>query len=217
MQLADSFFPSGMFGASGGLESYAKTGRVKDRAGVLSFIRQQIKLQLAPCDCVVLLAVMNAAKKGDLPSAIAADNLCSSMKLVREVRTASTRSGRQLLHCVLYAAPDRFAKKFLASIEKGRSPGTYPACLAMAAHSFRIPNRSALRMMLYSYCASVVGSAIRLGLISHLDAQKTLAELGNEIESVKVGADISELWQVTPLVDVLQMQHERDELRMFIT
>ena len=206
-----------MFGASGGLESYAKTGRVKDRAGVLSFIRQQIKFQLAPCDCVVLLAVMDAAKKGDLASAIAVDNLCHSMKLVSEVRTASTRSGRQLLNCVLYASPDPFARKFHQSIDKDLSAGTYPASLAVAAHSFRIPRRSALRMMLYSYCASVSGAAIRLGLLSHLDAQKTLAELATELDSLKVGADIGELWQLAPVVDILQMQHERDELRMFIT
>ncbi|MGI0048812.1 MAG: urease accessory protein UreF, partial [Nitrososphaera sp.] len=71
MQLADSFFPSGMFGLSGGLESLVKTGRVKNRNDVLRFIQQQMKFQIVPCDCAVLATVMSAAKKRDVERAAA--------------------------------------------------------------------------------------------------------------------------------------------------
>ena len=217
MQLADSFFPSGMFGTSGGLEQLVRTGRVKDGKGVIRFIRQQLHFQLAPCDCVVMLAVMDAARKNDITSALEADNACYSMKLVSVVRTASTRSGRQLLKCILHIAPNRFAREFHKEVESGRGAGTQPACLAIAAHSLAIPKKSALRMMLYSYSVNLVSAALRLGLIQHLDGQKILTELGGDIDDMIVESDIDELWQLGPLVDILQMQHERDELRMFIT
>lgn len=217
MRLADSFFPSGTFGTSGGLEALARSGGVNDRQGVADFIRQQIELRLAPCDCRILLAVMEAARADDLPSAVAADNLYIAMKLAREVRTASVRSGRQLLNSILHSASNPFAKKFSRSIDAGKSPGTYPVCLAVAASSLKIPKYSAVCMMLYSYCAGICGSAIRLGLISHIDSQDILTGLAEYVQKVRVKPGLNDLWQLGPLVEILQMQHERDELRMFIT
>jgi len=35
MQLADSFFPSGMFGMSGGLESFVKHDKIKTKRDIL--------------------------------------------------------------------------------------------------------------------------------------------------------------------------------------
>jgi urease accessory protein len=217
MQLADSFFPSGMFGLSGGLEALVKTGRVKNGNDVLRFIRQQIKFQLVPCDCAVLLEVMGAAKKGDIARAAAADDRCYSMKLVREVRTASARSGRQLLSCLVNMADDRFAKKFYAKVEARESAGTYPACLGVAANALGIPDKSALRMTLYSYCVSIVGSAVRLGIITHIEGQRILTQLASDVNSAKPEKNTRELWQLTPLAEILQMQHEQDDSRMFIT
>jgi urease accessory protein len=216
MQLADSFFPSGIFGTSGGLESLVRSGRVKDSGGVVRFIRQQLQFQLFPCDCAVFLAVMNAAGKGDIDAAVNADNTCYSMKLVGEVRVASTRSGRQLLNSIIHVAPTRFAKRFKRKIDSGASAGTHPACLAVAADSFGIPKKSALRMMLYSYSAGMVGAALRLGIIQHIDGQKILSQLAGDINSVRI-AEIQDVWQLSPLIDILQMHHERDDLRMFIT
>ena len=140
------------------------------------------------------------------------------MKLVSEVRIASTRSSRQILNCVLHIAPnDKFAKKFHRGLKGGGTTGTYPACLAVAANAFRIPQKSAMRMMLYSYCASIVGSAIRLGIIEHLEGQRILTQLAPEINSMELHKNIDELWQLSPLTEILQMQHEEEESRMFIT
>ena len=217
MQLADSFFPTGMFGQSGGLESFVKSGRVKGGNDVLRFIQGQIKFQLVPCDCAVMSIVMDGAKKGDVARAVAADNLCYSMKLVKEVRRASTRSGRQLLNCVVNITSDSFAKRFYAKVEAKDSEGTYPACLAVAANALGLPEKSALRMMVYSYCVSIVGSAVRLGIITHIEGQNILTRLARVANSAKSTKRINELWQLTPVTEILQMWHEQDDLRMFIT
>jgi urease accessory protein len=217
MQLADSFFPSGMFGLSGGLESFVKSGRIRSRNDVFHFILHQMSFQLVPFDCAVLSAVMNAAKKGDVAGAVMADNRCYSLKLIKGVRIASTRSGRQLLNCLVHMTNDRFAKKIYAQVERKVSAGTYPACLAVAANALGVPEKSAIRMMLYSYCVSVVGAAVRLGIISHIEGQSILTQLARDVNSAKVSKNIRELWQLTPLAEIMQMQHEQDDLRMFIT
>src|SRR5437867_11086860 len=147
MQLADSFFPSGMFGLSGGLESFVKSGRIRSRNDVLRIIRNQMNFQLVPFDCAVLSAVMNAAKKGDFAGAAAADNQCYSLKLIKEVRTASTRSGRQLLYCLVHMTSDRFAKKMYSQVETKKNACTYPACLAVDANSVCIHKKIDIYLM----------------------------------------------------------------------
>jgi urease accessory protein UreF len=102
-------------------------------------------------------------------------------------------------------------------VEAKESAGTYPACLAVAASALRIPEKSALRMMLYSYCISIVGSAVRLGVITHIEGQGVLTQLASDANSAKAAKNIDELWQLAPLTEILQMQHEQDDLRMFIT
>jgi urease accessory protein len=217
MQLADSFFPSGTFGFSGGLESFVKSGRIKDKKGVLLFIRQQLEFQIMPCDCVVLSAVMSSATSKDIDGIVRADSRYYAMKLVREMRTASTRSGKQILQTLAHIKINELAKEFRIMIDQGKSPGTYPACLAMAAYSLQIPAESAVRIMLYTYCSSIVGSAVRLGTVSHIEGQRVLCFLAQDVSSATPKRDLDDLWQLSPLAEILQMRHEQDEFRMFIT
>jgi urease accessory protein len=112
---------------------------------------------------------------------------------------------------------NRFAKEFYAKVEAKESAGTYPACLAVAASALGIPEKSALRMMLYSYCVSIVGSAVRLGVITHIEGQRILMQLADDVNSANPAKNTNELWQLTPIAEILQMQHEQDDSRMFIT
>lgn len=227
MQLSDSFFPSGMFGMSGGLESMAKANWIKDKKAVSEFLHQQILFQIVPCDCMAFSIAIDAARKGDLRLAVKVDHAYLAMKLVSEVRLASVRSGRQLLKSVLQVSRIKFASQFNEKIDAGKAEGSYPVCMAIAATAFDIPKTSALRIVLYTYCTSITAAAVRLGLLDHIEAQTVLKEMHQLINSEAIRASdpkfsknadpLSILWQLSSLVDIAQMLHERDELRMFIT
>ena len=227
MQLSDSFFPSGMFGMSGGLESMSKARRLKGKKAILGFMQQQIQFQIAPCDCAAMSIAIDAASRRDMDSAMRVDNAYFAMKLVSEARVASVRSGRQVLNCITQISAKKFASKFKAKVDSGDAQGTYPVCMAIGATMFGIPKTSALRMALYSYCVSVAAAAVRLGILQHLEAQAVLKEMHPMIDSEAIRASLRKhnsgtdplavMWQLSPLVDILQMQHERDDLRMFIT
>ena len=67
---------------------------------------------------------------------------------------------------------------------------------------------------------SVIGAALRLGLIQHFDGQKIIHELRPVIlKSVLENIDraISNIWQFAPGLDILQMKHEAMSSKMFIT
>jgi len=224
MQLADSFFPSGMFGLSNGLESLAKHKRIRNEEDVLNFIEQQIEFQLVPCDCIVFLTAMAAAKNRNIDELVEVDNRFCSMRLIREVRNTSVRSGSQLLNCIIQITFDKkeskIAKEFQKKIKSNETVGTYPVCLGIAANLFGIPTESGIRMMLYSFSQSVIAAAIRLGIIEHISGQKILTLLSDKINTISKNIKkepLDSLWQLTPLTDIFQMIHEHDNSKMFIT
>ena len=66
MQLSDSFFPSGMFSMSGGLESLFQHNIITNGDQIHEFIMEQIEFQLIPCDCSILSITMDAVKNNNL-------------------------------------------------------------------------------------------------------------------------------------------------------
>ena len=73
MQLSDSFFPSGMFSMSNGLEPLVNNKKITNWNGVLNFIIEQIEFQIYPCDCVVLSLAMTGVKNNDLKTVVDID------------------------------------------------------------------------------------------------------------------------------------------------
>lgn len=224
MQLADSFFPSGIFGLSNGLESLAKHGRIKNEHDVLTFIEQQVEFQLVPCDCIVFLNAMKAANDENIEGLMETDKRFYSMKLIREVRNTSVRSGSQILNCIIQMTFNKkevkTAKEFQKRIASNETVGTYPVCLGIAADLLGIPRESGVRMMLYSFSQSVIAAAIRLGIIEHIGGQRILTLLSDKINNISenmIQEPLDNLWQLTPVTEIFQMIHENDSSKMFIT
>ncbi|MHB8602148.1 MAG: urease accessory protein UreF [Nitrosotalea sp.] len=222
MQLSDSFFPSGMFSMSGGLESLVRSGNIKKEEDILKFIENQIYFQFAPCDCPFLLHVIKAVKQNNLQKIIELDDKYYSLKLIKEVRLASTRSGQQILHCGVDMIGNKnlLIRQFLKKIQTKKSHGTYPICFGIVAASLGISSTSSVRIMLYSYNTSVVAAAVRLGIIEHFAGQRILmcaSEYANHIIKSIKKKSIDSIWQLTPMTDIFQMMHEHSDNRMFIT
>jgi urease accessory protein len=67
---------------------------------------------------------------------------------------------------------------------------------------------------------SVIGAALRLGILRHFDGQQIIHELRPVIlESLvkNIERPISSIWQFAPGLDILQMKHEMMSSKMFIT
>lgn len=222
MQLSDSFFPSGMFSMSGGLEALATDKKITNWHQVHDFILEQIEFQIFPCDCSVLSIAFHGAKNNDLKKILDIDKKYYSMKFPKEIRNSSTRSGKQVLNSITNMVENynNFLYEFEKKIKCNETPGTYPVILGICAICFNIPLESITRMLLYSFSSSIVSAAIRLGLIQHLDAQKILNHLAEPINKIILDneeKDFQYIWQLSPLTEIYQMNHEYNDIRMFIT
>lgn len=221
MQLADSFFPAGMYTTSSGLESLFYSGRKLKADELHELIRVFVEFQMGPADCTALYGAYDCAAKADLAGLIEVDRTIHSMKLVQEIRNASARSGTQLLRCVnSFVKDSQLLNNYAESIKIGKAFGAYPVALAVASHVFSIPKRKAALMLLYSFSISIVGAALRLGMLQHFEGQQVIHELKPTIlktVETNIGRPLGGIWQFAPQIDIFQMAHERMSSKMFIT
>jgi urease accessory protein len=221
LQLSDSFFPTGMYATSSGLEALFYSKKIKHVNELRDLIKVYVEHQIGPTDCTALGNSYEYAKRSDLERLIEVDQTIFSMKLIQEIRETSTRSGTQLLRCMSYFITDNeLLNKYQEAIKNRQASGVYPVALAVASSTLNIPKRKAGLMMIYAFSVSIVGAALRLGMLQHFDGQRIIHELKPDIlETVNNNIDrpLMSMWQFAPGIDIVQIAHERMGSKMFIT
>jgi urease accessory protein len=220
LQLSDSFFPTGLYATSSGLEALSQTKKLKSK-DIFQFITMQLQQVMGPSDCTAMGYAYESCKKKDIMSLLHADESLYYMKLIEETRIASTRSGNQLLKCVnTFTKNKKILKEYQSAISKGKATGVYAVSFGVVTAILDIPKKKAGMMLLYGLTVSIVGAAMRLGIVQHFEVQKIIHELGPVILHTvleNIDRPISSMWQFAPSLDILQMKHEGMSSKMFIT
>lgn len=220
LQMSDSFFPTGLYATSNGLESLSQIKKLK-RKDISRFITIQLRQVIGPSDCTALGNAYESCRKRDFASLLTADKSLYFMRMVEETRSASVRSGNQLLKCVSsFTKYKKVLRVYQNAISNGNATGVYPVSLGVATWSLDIPKNKAGLILLYGFAVSVIGAALRLGILEHLEGQQIIHELRPVIlESImkNIERPISNMWQFAPGLDILQMKHEMMDSKMFIT
>lgn len=221
LQLSDSFFPTGMYSTSSGLETFFYQKRIQTAAELKQLLTIYLENQIGPADCVALGNAYKYAKASDFEKLRETDQKIFSMKLVKEIRDVSVRSGTQLLKCVSsIVADDKTLRDYQDAIKNRIASGIYPVALAVSCAAFGIPKSKAGLILVYTFTVSVVGAALRLGMLNHFEGQKIIDELKPVmLNTVKknVNRQLSDMWQFAPEIDITQILHEQAETRMFIS
>lgn len=223
LQLSDSFFPTGMYTMSNGLEAlfYGNRKAIANPMDLLDLLKVYIENQIGPADCTALGAAYEQIVNNNLTKLIEVDHIIFSMKLVEEIRNASSRSGTQLLRCVgSFVTDHSIMNEYLKAISAKRATGVFPVALAVSSHSLGIPRNKAALIMLYGFTVSMVGAALRLGVLQHFDGQMIIHQLRNTLVSTissNIDRPLTGIWQFAPGIDLIQISHERMLSKMFIT
>ncbi len=229
MQLADSFFPTGMYTMSNGLEMFFYNKKIKNIENIEDLISTFLKQQLGPTDCVAFGNAYKAADESDLDKLIEIDNMVFAIRLIKEIREASVRSGIQLMKClehivnnnkISYSNNYSIVELYDNAVKSKRANGVYPVTLALACNIFNMPRHKAGLILLYSFSISIIGAALRLGILNHLQGQSIIDHLKPLMVSIvkeNIDKPLSSVWQFAPEIDIMQMMHERLATKMFIT
>ena len=220
MQLSDSFFPSGLYTMSNGLETIFDEKRATSQNDIFDFLQITLEQQLGPADSVALSNAYDCATNNDLLGIMKSDDILHSKKLIQESRAASCRSGSQMMKCISAISPHNLLEQFSEKIAKNESPGMHPVVIGVCSFVMGVKKEQAKQMMMYGFCVSVTGAALRLGLIDHIQSQKILHEIKPKIQQILEkfsDGKINDCWQFSPKYDLFQMTHENKFSKMFIT
>jgi urease accessory protein len=223
LQLSDSAFPSGRYTLSHGLEAFAQDGLLdapSPAATLEALLADYVRFGVALSDGIALACSHRAVGPDgavDQDLVVGADQRLTAVKLARETREASARTGRTLLATAMLIAGARLTE-YARLVDEGRVPGNHAVVLGVLDALLGVPRAEAVAAELYAFSAGWVAAAVRLGLTDPWSAQSilhrvapVLAEAAERASVAKV-ADIS---ACTPLPDVMSMRHEHAELRLF--
>ena len=205
---------------SSGLESFFYSGKVRTEDQLRSLLKVYLINQMGPSDCVALGNTYRSAKEGNLLAIIKIDELISSMKLVSEVRDAAIRSGVQMLKCVASFREDSLLREYLQAVRNEKATGIYPVSIAVISAVFDIPCQKAALILIYSFTVSIIGAALRLGMLDHVAGQRIIDDFKPVMLMVieeNIDRPVTRMRQFAPDVDLNQIWHESSSNRMFIT
>jgi len=218
LQFGDSMFPIGGFSFSCGLESAIQMGVVADAATLHAFTRTAVEAA-ARGDGIALIAAHRAAAVGDIDALIRIDEQVYARKLSDEMRTMSVRMGKKFTEMGVRVIGAPLLCTWRECIEASATPGCYPVALAANFAVQGLSAREAFVVHQYGVAATILGAALRLMKISHVETQKILYELNGRAEAAyerSVAARLSDMSSYAPLAEILAAVHTKAHVRLFM-
>jgi urease accessory protein len=218
LQFGDSMFPIGGFSFSGGLESAIQKRVVTDVASLGQFTRTAME-QAARGDGIAVVCAHRAAMAGDLAELLRIDSRVHARKLSGETRTMSTRMGRKFTELGAHVTGAATMQDWRAQVLSGATPGCYPVALAIHFAAMGLSARDVFVVHQYGVVATILGAALRLMRISHVDTQRLLFELNADVDApyaTAAAASLDDMAGFAPLADILAAVHVKAHVRLFM-
>jgi urease accessory protein len=220
LQMVDTFYPTGAYAHSFGLEGLAQEGVVRDRATLRTFLIEQVLPQLARTDLPVAAQAWAAA--GTSPDWPRLRELCflgSAMRGAREPREASEAIGRQRLELAALLHGGLAAELNQRSLAEN---WPHPSCVAAAieGRTLGAPCEAVLAAIIYSTTAGLIAASMKLLRLGQNACQTLLAEALTQApalmaEALAVKPD--QIGAFNPWWDVAAARHEAANFRLFIS
>lgn len=218
LQYADSGYPAGAFAHSFGLESAIEEGFVRGTGDLEHAARAVLLHQTARTDAVAAAACARAAPSCDTAAFLRADQRLTASRTALESRQGSLRTGRQMLAVAAACEGDAWIAELQTLASADDAAGNFAAVVgALLGRRGNAPEDAAAAA-LWCTASGMVNAAVRLGAITHLDAQRLLTALRPVIADAarsSAVADPNQLAGAIPLFEVLSMRHETASTRLF--
>lgn len=217
LRVIDSFFPSGGFGFSFGLEAAVQGGMVRTGTDLNRYVIQYLEGGVGTCEAVALARVHEAVSQHRLRLIVDTDLELDAMKLCKDTREASCQMGRSILRMGLdHHEPSSFPGQVHEAIISGQCPGHLVTVLGITLGSARWTRPETIAAFLYQTVVGFVSSSLKLLPIGQHEGQRLLAgwaSLINTISHQVTPAMAMTSW--TPLHDIFAMRHSRLSSRLF--
>ena len=214
LQFGDSFFPSGAVAFSWGLEGLSDSGAVEGAEDVRAFVVGQLRARWAEFDRAVVVAAHRARMSPDEVEAI--DDQVEIQTPCAEFRSGSRRMGEALLSVFARLGIGE-AGAYRHRVKAGEAFGHLAAMQGYLWGRAGLSEGNAVALSAHSFATGLLGAGIRLGCLSHIDAQRVLIEARQEAArlAARPAPPIGALSAYGVEAEIAVMQHANNSLRIF--
>lgn len=217
LRFVDSFFPSGGYAFSSGLEAAVQGGAVRNAEELSGFVVELLAAGMGEREAVAVGLAHGAYVSGASEVAFKADRELEAMKLGRESRVASRQMGRQVIRLAA-GQNDRslLIEEYLVAVEAGQTPGHLAVIFGLTLAAAGWSKEDTIAAFLYQAATGFVAAAMKLLPIGQREGQRLLESWLDVIERISHSAAhrrVLRSW--SPIQDIYAMQHNRLKSRLF--
>ena len=217
LRFVDSFFPSGGYAFSSGLEAAVQGGAVRNAEELSRYVVGLLTTGIGELEAVAVGLAHDACVSGSLKIVFKVDLELDAMKLGRESRTASRQMGRQVIRLAAnQQARHPLIEDYLAAVEAEQTPGHLPLSFGLTLAAAGWSKEDTIAAFLYQAATGFVAAAMKLMPIGQREGQRLLESWLEVIERVSHKAAHQRVLQSwSPVQDIYAMRHSRLESRLF--
>lgn len=217
LRFVDTFFPSGGYAFSSGLEAAVQGGAVKTSDQLARYIEDLLRGGMSRREALATKQANRSATIGSLDAAVHIDRELDSTKLGRESRMASRQMGRQ----VIRVAADQIRAKSILSeyrdeVDADRAHGHLAVTFGLTMGACGWSSEETAAAFLYQTAVGFISAAMRLSPIGQHEGQRILGEWLPLIERISREVEIGTVMSSwSPIQDIYAMRHGSLEWRLF--
>ena len=220
LQAGDSFYPTGSYAHSFGLEGLVQQGVVRDRATLRDFIVLSALPALRHTDLPLAAHAWRAFGEANWPRIGELCVLSSALKTAREARAASENIGRQRAELMASPRAHPLAQEFLQRASAEHWPHASAVSAALEGRVLGAPLTAVLAGMAYATLASLLSAAMKMLRLGQNAAQSLLTEALAATPAIITAAELTaceDIGWFNPWLDIAAARHETANSRMFIS
>lgn len=220
LQAGDSFYPTGSYAHSFGLEGLVQAGVVRDAATLRTFLFRSALPALQHAELPLAAHAWRALAARDWPQVGRLCQLAAALKTAREARLAAENIGRQRAELVLALHGDALAREFLHRAGVGGWPHAPAISAALEGRVTGAPIEAVLAGIVYSNTAGLLAAAMKLLRLGQNGCQRLLTDALAQAPLLIDAAQrvpAEDIGWFNPWLDIAAARHESAEARMFIS
>lgn len=220
LQLTDPTLPIGGYAHSSGLETYVQKRIVYNLETAHAFITGMLTPNLQYTDAAFVSLAYDAAQQRDFKKLLQLDEVCTAVKLPKEIRQASQKLGMRLIKIFKTLCQTETANEYEKIILTQKASGHYCIAFGVYAAALQITKEEALTGFYYNAAVGMVTNSVKLVPLGQQDGQELLFSLQPLIQQLvqnTIQPDEDLIGLCCNGFDIRCMQHEQLYSRLYMS